>query len=168
MVEMVVEGVGTTLEGTGYVVTLREKGGHARFPIAVGFAEARAIKTALRRDPWPQPHDLILALLKNFDAVLTQVEIRTLAGGVCQAYLCIYWKGRWLEVGCRPSDGIALALRSGCPIMAAEDVLAKAGWVLSCIGSARPAPPADDESLALFREFINSLNLDEPDRPARP
>ncbi|MER3397698.1 MAG: hypothetical protein C4315_11655 [Chloroflexota bacterium] len=167
MVEMVVEGVGTTLEGTGYVVTLKEKGGHARFPIAIGFAEARAIKTALRRDPWPQPHDLILALLKSFDAVITQVEIRTLAGGVCQAYLRIYWKGRWVEVGCRPSDGIALAVRSGCPIMVAEDVLAKAGWVLSCIGSARPAPPADDESLAIFRDFVNSLNLEWPEPPNR-
>ncbi len=160
MVEMVVAGVETTLEGTGYVVVLREKEGHARFPIAVGFAEARAIKTALRGDPWPQPHELILNLLRSFGAVLTQVEIRTLAGGVCHARLCIYWKGRWIEVTCRPSDGIALALRSGCPILVAEDVLAKAGWVLSCIGSSRPAPPVDDESLAIFRDFVNSLNLD--------
>jgi bifunctional DNase/RNase len=162
MVEMVVEGVETTLEGTGYVVTLREKGGHARFPIAVGFAEARAIKTALRGDPWPQPHDLILSLLQSFGAVLTQVEIRTLTGGVCHARLCIYWKGRWVDVSCRPSDGIALAVRSGCPLLVAEDVLAKAGWVLSCIGSSRPGPAADDPSLAIFRDFINSLNLEGP------
>jgi hypothetical protein len=48
----------------------------------------------------------------------------------------------------------------------AEDVLAKAGWVLSCIGSSRPAPAADDPSLAIFRDFINSLNLEGPGESA--
>ena len=64
--------------------------------------------------------------------------------------------GREVDLDARPSDAIALAVRGGVPIFATDAVLDRAGVV---------PEGAEDEKLSVFREFVNSLNVDLPDEP---
>jgi bifunctional DNase/RNase len=64
--------------------------------------------------------------------------------------------GREVDMDARPSDAIALAVRAGVPIFATDAVLDRAGVV---------PEGAEDEKLSVFREFVNSLNVDLPDEP---
>ena len=82
--------------------------------------------------------------------------------------------GREIEVDSRPSDAIALAVRAGVPIYASEEVLDRAGIVLDEVededeatGGDLPAPPTQEEleKLAVFRDFVAGLDLDDLGKP---
>jgi bifunctional DNase/RNase len=65
--------------------------------------------------------------------------------------------GRDLDLDARPSDAIALAVRTGVPIFATDAVMDRAGVI---------PEGAEEEKLSVFREFVNSLNVDLPDDPS--
>jgi len=99
----------------------------------------------------PLTHDLFIATLTAMGAKLRRVIISSLAEETYHATLELELDGRTIEVDARPSDSLALAVRAGVKIFASEAVLDKAGV----------QPEANvDEKLEVFREFVNSLDVD--------
>jgi hypothetical protein len=100
------------------------------FPIAIGIFEATAIDRILkeRKPERPLTHDLIAAILGALEARLVRVEIDEVRGEVFFAKLKLKRAdGSDRVVDCRPSDGLALALRAEAPIYVSDEVLAKVG-----------------------------------------
>ncbi len=110
------------------VIVLKEKEGNRLLPIIIGIGEATAIKMELGGliPQRPLTHDLILAIMENLNVVLERVVIDDLVEGTFHAKL--YLKDHDKEpkvVDARPSDSIALAVRSKSPIFVDEGVLEK-------------------------------------------
>lgn len=116
-----------------FVVMLRERYGSRRLPIVIGFPEAHAINIELENIKHPRPltHDLFINTLRELEVSLLEVTIDRLQDSTFFAHLLLEDGGREITVDCRPSDGIALALRARAPIYCEEDVLIKAGQPLA-------------------------------------
>ncbi len=129
------------------IVLLRESSGERYLPIWVGAVEATAIAFAQQGvvPPRPMTHDLLRDLLKATGNELTEVQITEVKDGVYYANLVL---GGGIEVSARPSDSIALALRTGSRIVCSEDVLAEAGLAV---------PGDQEEEVEKFREFLNQI-----------
>ena len=113
-------------------IYLREKEGRRRlFPIVIGRWEARAIDRSVRNlaPPRPMTHDLLATLVEATGSALERVEITDLKDGTFFASLDLRRDGESVRVDARPSDAIALAVRTGAPIFVAEEVLREAAEV---------------------------------------
>lgn len=127
------------LDGVMYDVLKRPivilRYGERILPILVGNAEAFAIANGLEKIDMPRPmtHDLITTVLKGFQTILKSVQVYKLEGGTFYAYLILSQEGdgtadtNIIKIDCRPSDAIALAVRTASPIYADEEVLRIAG-----------------------------------------
>jgi bifunctional DNase/RNase len=156
--EMVVESVRVHMLSSQHVVILKDTERDRYLPIWIGTWEANAIAMKLQglTPERPLTHDLFSSTLQELGAAIRQIIISDLADETFHARLIIEQGERTLEIDARPSDSIALAVRAGVPIFATDEVLDRAGVV----------PEADeDEKLSVFREFVNSLEVDVPDSP---
>jgi bifunctional DNase/RNase len=149
--ELDVVGVRVEMPGNQPIVLLKESGGDRYLPIWIGAVEATAIAFAQQGvvPARPLTHDLMRDLLEAFDQELQQVRIIDLRDGVFYAEL-IFAGG--LEVSARPSDAIALALRTGSPIFGAEAVLDEAGI---------PIPDEQEDEVERFREFLDQISPED-------
>lgn len=108
------------------VVVLKEREGHRLLPIIIGISEVTAIKMKISgiQPPRPLTHDLLHETISQLGATLQRIVINKLEFNTFFAKLVIQTKdGELREVDSRPSDSIAVALRSDAPIYVAEDVL---------------------------------------------
>lgn len=113
-------------------IFLREKGGQRRlFPIVIGRFEARAIDRRIRNQAFPRPmtHDLLAAVIEAAGTTLERVEITELKEGTFFAALHLKRDTETVKVDARPSDAIAVAVRTGAPLFVAEDVIREASEV---------------------------------------
>ncbi|HXI96046.1 MAG TPA: bifunctional nuclease family protein, partial [Candidatus Acidoferrum sp.] len=99
-----------------------------------------------------------------------RIVVTRLADQVFYARLYVKQNGRDLDFDARPSDAIALAVRVECPIFVAEEVMDSAGIIPDADDETgekdKVEAPVDEERLAVFRDFVNSLDLPElPDEP---
>jgi uncharacterized protein len=150
--ELDVVGVRVEMPSNQPIVLLKESEGERYLPIWIGAVEATAIAYAQQGvvPPRPLTHDLIRDLLKAIGEELAQVRITSLQDGVFYAEL-VFTSG--LEVSARPSDAIAIALRTGSPIFGAEEVLNEAGI---------PIPDDDPEDeVEKFREFLDGVSPED-------
>jgi bifunctional DNase/RNase len=152
--ELDVVGVRVEMPSNQPIVLLKESDGERYLPIWIGAVEATAIAYAQQGvvPPRPLTHDLIRDLLKAIGQELAQVRITSLQDGVFYADL-VFTSG--LEVSARPSDAIAIALRTGSPIFGAEEVLNEAGI---------PIPDADadpEDEVEKFREFLDGVSPED-------
>jgi len=110
-------------------LVLLTDGGRHSLPIFIGLWEAVSINSARNREVLARPftHDLFLDLLDKFSITLHSMQIDSIEGGVYYAQLTLSTGNHMEHIDCRPSDGIALALRAGVPILVDEDVLVAAG-----------------------------------------
>lgn len=111
------------------VVVLTD-GGDRSLPIFIGLWEAVSINSAKNKEILSRPftHDLFLDLAAKFSITLRFLQIDSIEDGVYYAQLVLYAKQQKEEyIDCRPSDGIAIALRADVPIFVDENVLASAG-----------------------------------------
>ena len=110
-------------------LVLLTDGGRYSLPIFIGLWEAVSINSARNREVLARPftHDLFLDLLNKFSITLHSMQIDSIEGGVYYAQLTLSTGNHMEHIDCRPSDGIALALRAGVPILVDEDVLVAAG-----------------------------------------
>lgn len=122
-------------------------------PIWVGVAEATQLSIALElvRFARPMTHDLFLDALTNLDTIIESVVIDDVKGATFFAKLKLRNQGRTIILDARPSDAIALAVREQAPIYMTEAVLEKASYPY-LVGDVE-----DEEELAQFHEFVNSL-----------
>ena len=133
------------------IVLLRERDGDRYLPIWVGAPEASAIAFAQQGvvPPRPLTHDLIKDVLSATGNDLAEVRITEMKDGIFYAVL-VFDSG--IEVSARPSDSIALALRTGSKIVCAEDVLDEAGLEV---------PEEQEDEVEKFREFLDQVNPDD-------
>ena len=114
----------------GYAVLLQEKEGNRSLPIIVGSAEAQSIALYLEGVNMPRPmtHDLLINALENMDGEVSRVLIARISNGTFYAEIEIFSPHSGVMIiDSRPSDAIALALRSLTPIYIADDVMDSAG-----------------------------------------
>jgi hypothetical protein len=154
--ELDVVGVRVEMPSNQPIVLLREVGGERYLPIWIGAVEATAIAFAQQGvvPPRPLTHDLFKNVLDAVGATLEQVRITEVRDGTYFAEL-VFAGG--LEVSSRPSDSIALALRTGTPIYASEPLLDEAGILMA-------EPEAEEEredEVAKFREFLDHVTPEE-------
>ena len=168
LVEMVVESVRVHMPSSQHVVILKELDRERYLPIWIGPWEANAIAMKLQgvSSERPLTHDLFSATLDELGVSVRKVVISSLAEETFHARLFLESGGREVEVDSRPSDALALAVRAGVRIFAADEVLDRAGvrpddaaGSLVGLESTDDAATVADPRLAVFREFINSLDL---------
>jgi bifunctional DNase/RNase len=111
------------------LVVLSDGEEERHLPIFIGLWEAVSINSAINKEVLPRPftHDLFLELLTKFSITLRFLQIDSIENGVYYAQLVLSANHHEEYIDCRPSDGIALALRGEAPIFVDETVLMSAG-----------------------------------------
>jgi bifunctional DNase/RNase len=157
VLDLEVVGVRVEMPSNNPIVLLRERVGGRYLPIWVGAVEATAIAYAQQGivPARPLTHDLMRDVLGALGADLTEVRITALEDGVFYALL-VFADGT--EVSARPSDAIALALRTGSAIKGAEEVLEAAG--IEIPDEDEEGPSAEDE-VQQFREFLDHVSPED-------
>ena len=127
MQEMVIYGVSFDMVGKQPIVLLKAVDTNKFLPIWIGHPEAAAILMKLQGASTPRPmtHDLMCDMLGELEVRCTQVAVTELRENTFFATITLSMNGRELEIDSRPSDALALAVRSGAPIFAAEEVIAE-------------------------------------------
>lgn len=157
MIEVRLASLGVDSRSNSPVVILRpliEEDGHNRvLPIWIGTPEATAILLALQGAELPRPmtHDLMQNVVETLGYMVQRVEITRLEQGTFYAALVLRGEDRTFALDARPSDSIALAIRTGAPLFVAEDVLDEAAV------EAEPEVDADAEVEA-FRDFLEHID----------
>ncbi len=107
------------------VIMLREVEGERSFPIVIGIFEATSIDRRVKRIPSPRPltHDLLNNVIEEMGGEIQDIVISELREHTYFAKLRVRYEGELIEVDCRPSDAIAVAVTARVPIYVAEDVL---------------------------------------------
>ncbi len=179
MIETVVKSIRFNRITNNRVVLLKEVAGERYLPIWIGEFEAHAIAMELQgvESPRPLPYDLMRALISDLSGSIEHVIVNDLSMDVFYARVIVSVNGRTIELDSRPSDAIALAVRSGSPIFVDETVMDRAVVNLddedspiesdqqpSTTAEGRAEPRPDDEKLSIFRDFINTLDSDDFDR----
>jgi bifunctional DNase/RNase len=159
MIKMEVLGVQQVLPSNTPVVLLREEDGERLLPIFIGLPEATAIGLALsgQEPPRPMTHDLMAGVLETFSIALEQVVVSELRDRTFFAEIYLRGPVGVEAVSARPSDAIALAVRTGAAVFVADEVLDEAGYVAP---SSDEAPMADAQ-VEEFRAFLDTVNPDD-------
>jgi uncharacterized protein len=159
VVELELIGVRVEVPSNVPIVLLRERGGDNRMiQIFIGGPEATAIAVAMEgiEPRRPLTHDLLRIIIEEMGTVLDQVVITEVRDNVYFAELHLVVPGGTHIVSCRPSDAIALAVRTGATIHVADEVIDTAGYLEA---------PSDepDDVVEQFKEFIDSVSPDDFD-----
>jgi bifunctional DNase/RNase len=170
MVEMTVESVRINLATQQRVVILKATKQERYLFIWIAHAEAYAIAVELQgtNPPRPLTHDLLKNVLSELGARIVSIVISDLIEDIFYARIVLDVAGRHVEIDARPSDAIALSVRTKTPIYVDESVLERAGMTLDTSEEAllprteQKQEPEQEENLDAYRDFINSLDvLDE-------
>ncbi len=112
---------------SSYIVVLRDESGKKILPIWIGAAEGNSIAMAMSNMKAARPltHDLITAIFDRMEIEVARVVISDLIENTFYASLYLLHNNKEFHIDSRPSDAIAVALRTGSAIFVEEDVLAK-------------------------------------------
>jgi uncharacterized protein len=151
MREVDVLGVRVEMPSNNPIVLLREVEGQRYLPIWIGAVEATAIAFAQQGvvPPRPLTHDLLKDVLESTGNELAEVQITEVKDGMFFATLVL---ASGVEVSARPSESIALALRTGSRIVCAEEVLDEAGLEV---------PDEQEDEVEKFREFLDQVSPED-------
>ncbi len=175
MPEMYIDSIRLSPMNYQRVVILKEKDADRYLPIWIGQFEADAIAVKLQEVKVPRPltHDLLGNVIDAMGATVKRVVVSDLQNDTFYAKIILesgdHTNGHSKEVDSRPSDALALAVRTNVPIFVDEDVLSKAGVQLdeevekTAEGgqSAADATPGEDElrGMSAFADFVEGLDL---------
>jgi hypothetical protein len=149
--ELDVLGVRVEMPSNNPIVLLRERDGQRYLPIWIGASEATAIAYAQQgvEPPRPLTHDLMATVIHTLGHALDEVRITEMNDGVFYAVLLL---DGHVEISARPSDAIALALRTATPILATELVLDEAGVTMAI---------EDEDEVERFRKFLDQVSPED-------
>ena len=180
MIEMTIDSIRVSLMNYQRVVILKEKVSDRYLPIWIGPAEADAIAVKLQGVAVPRPltHDLLNSVIDTLGAVINSIVVNDLKNDTFYAKVVLDIDGKQVEIDSRPSDALALAVRTRVPIFADDQVLEKAGIFLDgetgkpifeegeeIKGHANPVNEAEmKKKMSAFYDFINTLDLDDFDK----
>ena len=157
LIPMEVIGVRVEMPSNQPIVLLKEIDGSRFLPIWVGAVEATAIAFAQQgvEPPRPLTHDLMNELVELFDATLTAVHLTEIKDGIFYATMNLRdSQSQPLTISARPSDAIALAVRTHSNIMATEELLDE-------IGIEIPQGEGENQEVEKFREFLDQINPED-------
>jgi len=157
LIPMEVIGVRVEMPSNQPIVLLKEIDGSRFLPIWVGAVEATAIAFAQQGVEAPRPltHDLMNNLLELLDATLTAVHMTEIKDGIFYAAMLLRdSNGGQLTISARPSDAIALAVRSHSNILATQELLDE-------IGIEIPQGDGENQEVEKFREFLDQINPED-------
>jgi len=162
---MQVVGVRIEMPSNQPIVLLKEIDGVRFLPIWVGAVEATAIAFAQQgvMPARPLTHDLMQDIVESLDATLTAVQVTAIEDGVFLASLLLRDPdGKSISVSSRPSDAIALALRTHSNILADSDLLDTVGIEIpDDVADDAAAASGQSSELERFREFLEQINPDD-------
>ena len=173
MIRVTVDSIRVSLLTQHRVVVLREAESRRYLPIWIGAFEADAIALALQgHEPQrPMTHDLLKTVIGELGATISHILVNDIHDSTFYARIVVEQGSHTIEIDARPSDAIALAVRTDVPIYVEPHVLEHAGVPLDEEESAieeEPAPteeaekePTSDEGLTLFRDFITTLDIED-------
>jgi hypothetical protein len=149
---MEVVGVRVELPSNQPIVLLREADGQRHLPIWIGGTEATAMEGVT--PPRPLTHDLMTEVIQALGASATRVVITKIHESVFYADLALEIDGHEVHVSSRPSDAIALAVRTKTPVFALEEVLEDSGIVFEEDGD-------PDEEVERFKQFLEDVTVED-------
>jgi bifunctional DNase/RNase len=178
MIEAKIHSIRMSLVTQHRVVILKEVNAERYLPIWIGAYEADAIAVELQDVSVSRPltHDLLKAVIGELGATVQSILVNDLHDDTFFARIIMDVNGRYVEVDSRPSDALALAVRVKASIFVDDAVMDKAGVLLDSEGNTTPTgkpgagdnperSKAEDEKLSVFRDFINSLDMDDLGKP---
>ena len=157
LIPMEVIGVRVEMPSNQPIVLLKEIDGSRFLPIWVGAVEATAIAFAQQgvEPPRPLTHDLMNNLLELLDATLTAVHLTEIKDGIFYATMLLRDSNAGqLTISARPSDAIALAVRSHSNILATQELLDEIGLEI-------PQGDGENQEVEKFREFLDQINPED-------
>jgi len=159
-IEVSVYNVSGYLRSRHWVVILKDVNLERYLPIRISLPEAMAIATKLQGVKVKRPftHDLLKTVIERLEAEVSHILINDLVDNVFYARIIMDVAGRHIEIDSRPSDAIALAVRMKVPILVDEAVMKRAAITPK---SESKKISAEEDKLAIFRDFINDLDLDD-------
>ena len=182
MIEMAIDSIRVSQMNYQRVVILKEKMAERYLPIWIGPAEADAIAVKLQGVNVPRPltHDLLRSVIDSLGATIEFILVNDLKSDTFYAMIMLNVDGKQVEIDSRPSDALALAVRTEAPIYVEEEVLDKAGILLDAEtgkpvieeteeaeGKGKEPKVSEEEmkkKMSAFYEFINTLDLDDFDK----
>jgi bifunctional DNase/RNase len=155
-------GVQLEMPSEAPMMLLREAGGERRvLPVYIDTPEARSIHLGLDKVKVARPltHDLLKLVLDDLGATVVSVTVTELRERTFYAELVLEVAGERHVISCRPSDGVAIAVRTDTPIYAAEAVLDEAGQVI--VDDASISEEDSEELLDEFKRFIEDVTPED-------
>ena len=139
------------------IVVLQDTQSDTLLPIWVGIFEANAIALQIEKVDTPRPmtHDLIKGLLNHLNAKVTKIVVTELKDNTFYALIFLSVGGKVVMVDSRPSDAIALALRTDSPIYVTDDVISKSATTSATTLSADRSSPED------IKQWLENLNPED-------
>ncbi len=137
-----------------YVVTLEEVGGQRLIPIWIGVNEGNAIGLKLQGEQLPRPmtHDLMSTMLTTLGVTMERVVVTDLRDGTYYAMIVLTVGSHRYEIDARPSDAMALAVRTSTPIYVDEKVLKKCPLIMK---------PISEEEVEKFKQNLQNLKPED-------
>ena len=157
MHEMVIYGVSFDLVGKQPIVLLKTADGNKFLPIWIGHPEAAAILMKLQGASTPRPmtHDLVTDILGQLDAQVVRITVTELKENTFYASITVQQNGSEIEIDSRPSDAIALAVRSEAPIYAADDVIEESAIEFE------GEDVNEEEIVSEFKQFLENVTPEQ-------
>jgi len=171
MVEVVIDSIRVSLMSQQRIVILREANADRYLPIWIGVYEAESITIALQEVEVARPltHDLVKNIFQQLNARVLRVEVVALRDDTYYGNIVAEIDGRTLNIDSRPSDALALAVRTHVPILVARSVMDSAGIIpeedMQEATKEEPAQAEEveggSERLSVFEDFLEKLDLED-------
>lgn len=160
MQEMNIYGVSFDLVGKQPIVLLKTADGNKFLPIWIGHSEAASIlmKLQSQESPRPMTHDLLADMVDQLGASIARITVTEMRENTFHALITVLQDGQEIEVDARPSDAIALAIRTDAPIFVADAVIAESAIEFE-------GDDVDEDQLEAevvkFRSFLDDVTPDQ-------
>ena len=156
---MSIYGINLDLFSSSPIVILKVEDENRYLPIWIGQPEARSILMKLQNQEFSRPltHDLAVNLVSELGGSMEKVTVTELRDSTFFAVISVEIDGRTVEIDSRPSDAIALAVRAGAEIFAADDVIEEAAVVFEEAMEETP----EDEVVDKFKDWMNQVSPED-------
>jgi len=167
MIECAIDSVRVSLTNQDRVIVLKDKDDERYVPIWIGLFEAESITIALQNIAVARPltHDLMLDMLHKMGGRLLRVEITGLVSETYYANLVVQ-TDKEVSIDCRPSDALALVVRTGAPIFVDEEILNEVGIQPEDAIYLEPENEEEEEydlpgNLSVFEDFLGKIDQED-------
>ena len=156
---MSIYGINLDLFSSSPIVILKVEDENRYLPIWIGQPEARSILMKLQNQEFSRPltHDLAVNLVVELGGSMEKVTVTELRDSTFFAVISVEVDGRTVEIDSRPSDAIALAVRAGAEIFAANDVIEEAAVVFEEAMEETP----EDEVVDKFKDWMKNVSPED-------